>query len=114
MQTGWIYLAVFYASCTSNCLYCQNWHFRQASPTESSIMSAQELASQANRRTFCVCYFGGDPASQMLHALATSKILQEKGVRVCWETNSMMHPKLLEAALRYSLMKGGSSSNFKV
>jgi pyruvate formate lyase activating enzyme len=104
---GYHNLAVFYASCTSNCLYCQNWHFRQASPAESSTISAQELASQANPRTFCVCYFGGDPASQMPHALAASRLLAQKGVRVCWETNGMMHPRLMDAALRYSLDTGG-------
>ncbi|MEJ2710830.1 MAG: radical SAM protein [Anaerolineales bacterium] len=100
-------LAVFYASCTSNCLYCQNWHFRQVSPDRSNTISASELAAAANPRTFCVCFFGGDPASQMPHALAASKILAGRGVRVCWETNGMMHPKLLDAAVRYSLATGG-------
>jgi len=100
-------LAVFYASCTSNCLFCQNWHYRQTSPTRSQTISAAELAAQANQRTFCVCFFGGDPASQMAHALATSKLLAQRGVRVCWETNGMMHPRLLEAAVQYSLESGG-------
>lgn len=100
-------LAVFYASCTANCLFCQNWHFRQVSPENSEPMSATELALVANRHTFCVCFFGGDPASQMPHALATAKALAQRGVRVCWETNGMMHPKLLDAALRYSLDTGG-------
>ncbi|MEJ2350217.1 MAG: radical SAM protein [Anaerolineales bacterium] len=100
-------LAVFYTSCTANCLFCQNWHFREVSPTKSGTIRAEELASMANRRTFCVCYFGGDPTSQMPHALATSKYLSERGVRVCWETNGMMHPKLLDAALKYSMNSGG-------
>lgn len=100
-------LAVFYASCTSNCLYCQNWHFRQVDPTRSERISALELASVANQRTFCVCYFGGDPSSQMPHALAASKHLARTGVRVCWETNGMMHQRFLDAALRYSLDTGG-------
>jgi pyruvate formate lyase activating enzyme len=100
-------LAVFYASCTSNCLYCQNWNFRQVSPDRSNTISASELAAAANPRTFCVCFFGGDPASQMPHALAASKILAGRGVRVCWETNGMMHAKLLDAAVRYSLATGG-------
>ena len=100
-------LAVFYQSCTANCLFCQNWHFREVSPIKSSMVSAEELASVANSRTFCVCYFGGDPASQMPHALATSRHLAQQGVRVCWETNGMMHPRLLEAALRLSLESGG-------
>ncbi|UCG89433.1 MAG: radical SAM protein [Gemmatimonadota bacterium] len=100
-------LAVFYESCTADCLFCQNWHFRQMSPERHRTTSASDLAAAANKRTFCVCYFGGDPASQMPHALATSKLLARRGVRVCWETAGTMHPKLLDAAVRHSLDSGG-------
>jgi pyruvate formate lyase activating enzyme len=31
-QRGSHNLAVFYASCTLDCLFCQNWHFRNISP----------------------------------------------------------------------------------
>lgn len=104
---GFHNLAVFYGSCTANCLFCQNWHYREMSPVSSRLLSAEELASVGNARTFCVCYFGGDPASQMPHALATSKHLARKGVRICWETNGTMHPKLMNAALHYSMNTGG-------
>lgn len=100
-------LAVFYASCTANCLLCQNWQFRQPTASETQFLSAEELAAAANADTFCVCFFGGDPASQMPHALAASRRLAEQGVRVCWETNGMMHPRLLDAALEHSLSTGG-------
>lgn len=70
-------------------------------------MPAAELAAAANAHTFCICYFGGDPASQMPHALASSKLLARRGVRVCWETNGTMYPKLLDAAVQYSLDSGG-------
>ncbi len=100
-------LAVFYESCTADCLFCQNWHFRQTTPEPHRTTSATVLAAAANERTFCVCYFGGDPASQMPHALAASKLLAQNGVRVCWETAGTMHPKLLDAALRLSLASGG-------
>ncbi len=106
-RAGYHNLAVFYASCSANCLFCQNWHFRQLSPEGSELVSAEELAAVANARTFCVCYFGGDPATQMPHALAASKRLAARGVRICWETNGMMHPKLLDAAVEYSLQSGG-------
>lgn len=106
-QIGYHNLAVFYASCTANCLFCQNWHFRRISAKRGKLISAEELASAANARTFCVCFFGGDPASQMPHALATSKILASRGVRICWETNGSMHPKLLDVAVEYSLETGG-------
>ncbi|MFB0515014.1 MAG: radical SAM protein [Candidatus Neomarinimicrobiota bacterium] len=104
---GYHNLAVFYASCTSNCLFCQNWHFRRTSPTTSKTLSAGALAAVANEHTFCVCFFGGDPASQMPHALASAKQLAQRGVRVCWETNGMMQPKLLNAAVEHSIRTGG-------
>jgi len=99
-------MAVFYASCTADCLFCQNWHFRTLEPADYRL-SARQLAAAANTDTFCVCYFGGDPASQMPHALAASALLARRGVRICWETNGTMHPRLLDAALRYSLETGG-------
>jgi pyruvate formate lyase activating enzyme len=104
---GFHNLAVFYASCTFNCLFCQNWHFRQISPTEEPGLSAHALADTANEGTYCVCYFGGDPASQMPHALAASKELADKGVAVCWETAGTSHPKLLARAVHLSLETGG-------
>jgi len=104
---GYHNLAVFYGSCTADCLFCQNWHYREMSPQTGETLSAHELASVVNPRTFCVCYFGGDPASQMPHALATSKALARRGVRICWETNGTMHPKFLDAAVQYSLNTGG-------
>jgi pyruvate formate lyase activating enzyme len=106
-QRGYHNLAVFYRSCTADCLFCQNWHYRQADPARSQAMSAEELAAAANARTHCVCYFGGDPASQMPHALATSRKLAERGVTVCWETNGSENPKFLDRAVELSLRTGG-------
>lgn len=100
-------LAIFYKSCTANCLFCQNWHFRRTSLTKSETISALELASVGDSNTFCVCFFGGDPSSQMPHTLAAAKHLAQQGVRVCWETNGMMHPKLLNAAVEYSIRTDG-------
>jgi pyruvate formate lyase activating enzyme len=100
-------LAVFYESCTMNCLFCQNWHFRRVSPVENHGMSAEKLAAAATPSTFCVCFFGGDPSSQMPHAMATSKLLARKQVRICWETNGMMNPKYLDKAIQYSIQTAG-------
>jgi pyruvate formate lyase activating enzyme len=107
-QWGYHNLAVFYASCTLNCLYCQNWHFRGVDPATSDGLSARELADCANARTFCVCYFGGDPASQMPHALASARYLAERGVVVCWETAGTQHPKLMDRAVQLSLETEGT------
>jgi pyruvate formate lyase activating enzyme len=101
-------LAVFYSSCTFDCLFCQNWHFRAQDPRCEETISARELADCANARTFCVCFFGGDPASQMPHALATAHYLAERGVVICWETAGAQHPRLMEQAVRLSLQTGGT------
>jgi len=107
LQSGKHNLAVFYKSCTLDCLNCQNWHFRQMNPHHSQTISASKLADHANSRTYCVCYFGGDPASQMPHALASAKALANRGVVVCWETAGTSHPKLLDRAVQLSLETGG-------
>lgn len=100
-------LAIFYQSCTANCLFCQNWRYRQISPVESQTISSTQLASKSNRQTFCACFFGGDPSSQMPHAIDSARRLARRGVRICWETNGMMHPSLLDPAVDISLESGG-------
>jgi len=105
---GYHNLAVFYASCSLNCLFCQNWHFREVDPAASDGISARELADCANSRTYCVCYFGGDPASQMPHALASAGYLAARGVTVCWETAGTQHPKLMDRAVLLSLETDGT------
>lgn len=106
-QRGRTNLAVFYGACSFDCLFCQNWHFRQMSPT-GRMTSARELADYAGTRAACVCYFGGDPTPQMPHALATSRILAERGLHICWETNGSMNPRLLRQAVGLSLATGGT------
>ncbi len=106
-------LAVFYNSCTLDCLFCQNWHFRMADLEKGEGMSAfaswpaRVLADCARSNTYCVCYFGGDPASQMPHALATSRILAQKGVVICWETAGTANERLMDRAFTLSLETGG-------
>jgi pyruvate formate lyase activating enzyme len=106
-RPGYHNLAVFYASCSSNCLFCQNWGFRATSVEGARGVTAADLAAAANRLTFCVCFFGGDPSSQMPHALAAGALLAAKGVVVCWETAGASHPRLLDRAVRISLATGG-------
>lgn len=106
-QRGRHNLAVFYAACTLDCLYCQNYHFRDVDPLEAETLSARALADAANDATYCVCFFGGDPASQMAHALAAARRLVERDVVVCWETNGTARPHLMDEALDLALESGG-------
>jgi pyruvate formate lyase activating enzyme len=99
-------LAVFYHSCTFNCLFCQNWHFRESFPGKP--VSSEELAGQVDDRTYCICYFGGDPSSQMPHAIKASRLaLKKKGIRICWETNGNLSRPFLKEMLRIALESGG-------
>jgi pyruvate formate lyase activating enzyme len=69
--------------------------------------TATQLADAVNPETFCVCFFGGDPASQMPHALAAARDLANQGVTVCWETAGTSNPKLLDLPVQLSLETGG-------
>ena len=103
-------LAVFYEACTFDCLFCQNWHYRECSMTNQT-RTAQELAEAVTAQTSCICFFGGDPTCQLPHALAASKLAcrqtRQRILRICWETNGSMNPVLLEKMMSLSLESGG-------
>ncbi|MDR7521137.1 MAG: radical SAM protein [Armatimonadota bacterium] len=102
-------LAVFYGACALNCLFCQNWHYMQNAAALSPRVSAVELADAATARVACLCYFGGDPAPQVPHALAVSRLVGTRGrVRICWETSGTMHPAYLRRVVDVSLASGGT------
>ncbi len=109
-ERGYKNLAVFYRACTFNCLFCQNWHFKEQGPVFGT-MSAEELAGCVDDRTSCVCHFGGDPTAQMMHAIETSEIALRKNegriLRICWETNGSMNRDFLDRAAELSLKSGG-------
>lgn len=111
-ERGFENLAVFYHACNFNCLFCQNWTFKQRTFARDKI-SAAELAKAAHAHTACICYFGGDPTPQLPHALAASKLAlaqAEKAgrrLRICWETNGAMQEAWLKPILTTSLPNGG-------
>ena len=114
-EYGYSNLAVFYGACSYNCLFCQNWHYRNLSAKHKPVMTAEALASKAEeKRVSCICYFGGDPSPQMPHSLEVSRLALEKAkaekriLRVCWETNGYMNSKLAEKAAEYALESGGN------
>jgi len=112
-EYGYKNLAVFYGACSYDCLFCQNWHYRALSKRLKPSLSAKELAEKVDKKTSCICYFGGDPSPQILHALKTSEIaffkaIEEKRIlRICWETNGYMKETLAEKAAEISLKSGG-------
>jgi pyruvate formate lyase activating enzyme len=109
-EQGFFNLAVFYEACTFNCLFCQNWHYRERS-LSGDIHTAQELADSITSSTSCICFFGGDPTCQLPHALAAAKLAHRQNsrqiLRICWETNGSMSPQLLDEMIKLSLESGG-------
>lgn len=103
-------LAVFYQACSFNCLFCQNYHFKEGTFSKHTI-SAGQLAAAADVKTRCICYFGGDPAPQVLHALKASNLAIRKArgrvLRICWETNGAVQVKFLNMMAALSLSSGG-------
>jgi pyruvate formate lyase activating enzyme len=110
-EHGYANLAVFYQACSFNCLYCQNHHFKEEIFSSKRI-HAKELAAAADHKTSCICYFGGDPGPQVLHALKTAKLARKKKddeiLRICWETNGSMNQRYLDMMAQIAMESGGS------
>lgn len=109
-EFGYRNLAVFYIGCSFDCFFCQNWHYREELRNLTEVTS-RELLKAVDDRTSCICYFGGDPIPQLPHAIKFSrearKAKKGKILRICWETNGNMHPKLLKEMMEISLVSGG-------
>jgi len=109
-EYGFKNLAVFYHGCSFDCLFCQNWTYRERI-WDKERATPEELAQAVDDRTSCICYFGGDPTPQLPHSINVSKkaIQRTKGkiLRICWETNGSMNPDLLEEMVYLSLTSGG-------
>jgi len=111
-ETGYANLAVFYGSCSLDCLFCQNWHYRNLASGLQPMMSAESLAAKVDDHVSCICYFGGDPSVQMPHALKTSETALRRAegriFRVCWETNGYWRREFGLKAAELSLISGGT------
>ncbi|MEF8889374.1 MAG: radical SAM protein, partial [Desulfohalobiaceae bacterium] len=109
-ERGYRNLAMFYNSCGFNCLFCQNHHFKSFTRSAGGV-TAKDLARAADSSTSCICYFGGDPTPQLLHAIKASRLARrrtEGGImRICWESNGSMSPEYLEPIFQLSLDSGG-------
>lgn len=109
-EYGYYNLAVFFQACSFNCLYCQNWHFKEQT-FKSKTRNIEDLLSSLSPMVSCICYFGGDPSVQILFALnASRKALKNKKsriLRICWETNGSVNKAYLEKMIELSLISGG-------
>jgi pyruvate formate lyase activating enzyme len=77
------------------------------------MMTARELAEKANESVGCICYFGGDPASQMSFVIKSAELARNAAVkdnrllRVCLETNLSMKLEDLKRFTKLSMESGG-------
>ncbi|AEH24881.1 radical SAM domain protein [Pyrococcus yayanosii CH1] len=107
---GFYNLAVFFAGCNLDCLFCQNIeHKHMLTSHKGNLVSAEELANVASdKRVTCVCYFGGDPCPNAFYSIRTSReILRRRKIRICWETNGLENPRIMKEMARLSLESGG-------
>ncbi|MEN3046850.1 MAG: radical SAM protein [Candidatus Hydrothermales bacterium] len=100
-------LAVFYETCSLNCLYCQNYHFRYRKPWKEKAHSYVELLRALNPVVFCVCFFGGDPTTQAIHSIKFSEEAIKMGKVICYESNGMWNKNLLLKILEIVKESGG-------
>jgi pyruvate formate lyase activating enzyme len=109
-EYGYKNLAVFFQACSVNCLFCQNWHFREETLTAKK-RNIKELVDDVDKETSCICYFGGDPTPQLPFAIrASRRALEQKRnriLRICWESNGTMNRGLLSEMIELSLKSGG-------
>jgi len=104
-QLGYTNLAVFYEACTFNCLFCQNWHFRD----RKDRAKTEELVRAADATTGCICFFGGDPTPFALNSLEVAARLKDKrrNFRICWETNGSIAPEYMKKWAGFALASNG-------
>jgi len=112
-ERGYYNLAVFYGACNLDCIFCQNWHYRDNTRRLSPVKSYEELVKAADERVTCICFFGGDPTPQLSNAILVARKSLERAksekriLRICWETNGLMNKKLLSQVVKLSLESGG-------
>lgn len=110
-EYGYKNLAVFMGSCSFNCLFCQNSSYKALSQQRRPAHTADHLPSLVGDDTACICFFGGDPSTQMPFVIRASEKSRErkKGsiLRICLETNGCMNIPLLRRAMDLIVDSGG-------
>ncbi|WP_048192782.1 radical SAM protein [Pyrolobus fumarii] len=118
VERGMYNLAVFFAGCGLDCLYCQNWEHKTMLTRRETIVSSsrsvEELVEAAmDPSVTCVCFFGGDPTPHAPWVLRAARAIREEArrrglvKRVCWETNGIANPAIMREMARLSLDTGG-------
>lgn len=101
-------LAIFFHSCSFNCLYCQNWQWKILSLRQEKL-KIEDVLETLEEDTKCICFFGGDPGTQGDFALNLSNeaLKIKKDLRICWETNGYLSRKTLKKFFEVTKKTGG-------
>lgn len=90
--------AIFFASCTFSCQFCQNWDISQAPPegVEQEI-SAKALAALIDKHRYCrnVNFVGGEPTPYLPFILKTLAQLNI-AIPVVWNSNFYMSEESMD------------------
>jgi len=100
-------LAVFYETCSLNCLFCQNYHFRYRKPWKDAPSHANEVIRSFNPSIHCICFFGGDPTTQAANSLYVAEEALKRNIVVCYESNGMWNRGILRRILDIVKESGG-------
>ena len=119
-EYGYYNLAVFFAGCNLDCIFCQNWDHKNIVVRKDYriryMHSIDELVHVAlDDSITCICYFGGDPAPHAPYAISVSKQVLSKVSekcyvkikRICWETNGLENPNIMKIMAELSRDSGG-------
>lgn len=110
-EIGYKNLAVFMGSCSFNCLFCQNSSYKALAQNLRPKHPRGHISSLLREDTACICFFGGDPSSQMPFVIAASEEAMEHRkrpiLRVCLETNGCMNLTMLGRMMKLIIRSGG-------
>lgn len=106
-KRGYYNLAIFYETCSLNCLFCQNYHFRYLDPEKESGISPEEIINAIYEKVYCICFFGGDPTTQALHSIEIAKEAIKKNIVICYESNGLWNEKILYDIVNLVKESGG-------
>ena len=117
VESGYYNLAVFFAGCNLDCIFCQNIEHKymlREPISYGGLYSIDHLKNEAmNNKVTCICYFGGDPTPHSIYSIKLSaavhkEALEKKMVkRICWETNGLENPALFKRMAQLSQDSGG-------
>jgi len=112
-KTGYYNLAIFYETCSLNCLFCQNYHFRYLEPENEKGVTPEEIIDAIHEKVYCICFFGGDPTTQALHSIEIAKKAINKNIVICYESNGLWNEKILEEIV-YIVKESGGILKFDI